>query len=350
MSPIDIRRAIDILSRFGQLHETEAESVMMQIMRGEATPSQISAYLMALRMKGETLSEIKGSVRAMRSMVNTIPTSIDSADLLDTCGSGGDFSGTYNISTTVAFIAAGAGLNVAKHGNRAASSQAGSADVLSALGVILDLSPKQIAQCLEEIGIAFLFAATLHPAMKNVVVPRRELGIRTIFNIIGPLTNPAGARMQLMGIFAPDLTDLLASTLASLGAKRAMVVCGYGNMDELTTTGPNKISYFDGNSVKQQELNPISLGFRGCSIYELLGGDANANAIALRGILEGEIQDARRDVAILNAAAALLVGGAVDDIQDGCELATETIDSGAAVAKLDDLIRLTQKLSKQNSK
>ena len=350
MSPFDIRRAIDILSRFGQLHETEAEAVMMQIMLGEATPSQISAYLMALRMKGETLSEIKGSVRAMRSMVNTIPTSIDSADLLDTCGSGGDFSGTYNISTTVAFIAAGAGLKVAKHGNRAASSQAGSADVLASLGVILDLSPKQIALCLEEIGISFLFAATLHPAMKNVVVPRRELGIRTIFNIIGPLTNPAGARMQLMGIFAPDLTDLLASTLASLGAKRAMVVCGYGNMDELTTTGPNKISYFDGNSVTQQELNPIELGFRGCSIYELLGGDANANAVTLRGILEGEIQGARRDVAILNAAAALFVGGAVNTFQDGCALAAETIDSGAAVAKLDALIRLTQQLSKLNSK
>lgn len=347
MTSFDIRRAIDILSRFGQLDETEAEAVMLQIMRGEATPSHIAAYLMALRMKGETISEITGSVRAMRSMVNVIPTSIDRAELLDTCGSGGDFSGTYNISTTVAFIAAGAGLKVAKHGNRAASSQAGSADVLAELGVALDLSPKQIAICLEEIGIAFLFAATLHPAMKNVIVPRKELGIRTIFNIIGPLTNPAGAGKQLMGIFAPDLTDLLASTLAKLGANRAMVVCGYGNMDELTTTGPNKVSYYDGKSVRQEELNPTELGFRGCSIYELMGGDAPANAVTLRGILQGEILDARRDVAILNAAAALLVGGAVDSMKDGCALARQVIDSGAALAKLDGLIDWTQKLSQQ---
>ena len=345
MPEMNIRRAIDILGRFGQLHETEAEAVMKQIMLGDATPSQIAAYLMALRMKGETISEITGSVRAMRSMVSVIPTKIDGAELLDTCGSGGDFSGTYNISTTVAFIAAGAGLKVAKHGNRAASSQCGSADVLAELGVKLDLTPQQIARCLEKIGIAFLFAAKLHPAMKNVRQPRHELGIRTIFNIIGPLTNPAGARLQLMGIFAPDLTDLLASTLASLGAKRAMVVCGYGNLDELTTTGPNKISYYDGESVIQQELNPHVLGFRGGSIYELLGGDARTNAAILRGILQGEILDSRRDVAILNAAAALLVGGAVNSLPEGCLLATEVIDSGTAVAKLDALIALTSQLA-----
>ncbi|MCY3836452.1 MAG: anthranilate phosphoribosyltransferase [Anaerolineaceae bacterium] len=347
MKSFDIRRAIDILSRFGQLDDSEAEAVMLQIMQGGASPSQIAAYLMALRMKGETISEITGSVRAMRSMVHEIPTSLDRADLLDTCGSGGDFSGTYNISTTVAFIAAGAGLKVAKHGNRAASSQAGSADVLAELGVALDLSPEQLALCLEEIGIAFLFAANLHPAMKNVIVPRKELGIRTIFNIIGPLTNPAGAGRQLMGIFAPDLTDLLASTLAQLGAKRAMVVCGYGNMDELTTTGPNKISHYDGKSVRQEVLNPADLGFRGCSIYELLGGDAPANAVTLRGILSGDILDARRDVAILNAAAALWVGGAVDSMKDGCALATQVIDGGAALAKLDALIDRTQQLSQQ---
>ena len=344
---MNIRRAIDILSRFGQLQESEAEAVMDQIMQGEATPSQISAYLMALRMKGESLNEITGSVRAMRRMVDTVPSRADHEDLLDTCGSGGDFSGTYNISTTVAFIAAGAGLQVAKHGNRAASSKCGSADVLAELGVNLDLSPRQIGHCLDEIGIAFLFAARLHPAMKNVLLPRQELGIRTIFNIIGPLTNPAGARRQLMGIFAPDLTDMLARTLASLGARRAMIVCGYGNLDELTTTGPNKITYYDGQTFHEQVLNPHELGFRGSSIYELLGGDASANAATLRGILSGDIQDARRDVAILNAAAALLVGGAVDSLPDGCELAASVVDSGAAVAKLDELISLTNGLASQ---
>ena len=343
-----IQQAIDLLGRFGQLQEAEAEAVMVEILQGQATSAQIGAYLMALRMKGESLSEIIGSVRAMRSFASNIPTKISGAGLLDTCGSGGDFSGTFNISTTVAFVAAGAGLKVAKHGNRAASSKCGSADVLDEIGVSLNLKPEQIAHCLEEIGICFLYARELHPAMRYVSLPRRELPIRSIFNIIGPLTNPAGAQLQLMGIFAPDLTDFLATTLAKLGAKQAMVVCGYGNLDELTTTGPNKITHYNGKDIHSYELNPHQLGFRGASIYELLGGDAEQNASVLTGILSNEIQDARRDVVVLNSAAALVVGGAANSIKEGCGLANEVLNSGAAREKLDALIALTNKLAEDN--
>jgi anthranilate phosphoribosyltransferase len=338
---MDIQKAIDLLSRFGHLQTEEAEAVMNQIMSGGATEAQIAAYLMALRMKGETQDEIVGSARAMRANAHRVPTTT-TADLLDTCGTGGDKSGTFNISTTVAFVAAGAGIPVAKHGNRAATSKCGSADVLGALGVNLDLTPEQVGQCVDEVGIGFLFAPKLHPAMKFAIGPRREIGVRTIFNILGPLTNPAGAQRQLMGVFAADLAPMIAHVLGELGSKAAVVVCGYGGMDELTTTGPNHVSAYVDGKVSSYELVPEELGFKSASIHDLLGADADTNAQILRGVLNGEIQDARRDVVLLNAGAALLAGGQVGTIKDGIVLAAQIIDQGAALAKLDWLIAFSQ--------
>ncbi len=341
---MDIQRALDVLSRFGHLQEDEAESVMHQIMTGGATEAQIGAYLMALRMKGETHDEITGSARAMRSNGQHVVTKYQ-GDLLDTCGTGGDRSGTFNISTTVAFVAAGAGIKVAKHGNRAASSKCGSADVLAQLGVSLDLTPEQVAECIDEVGIGFLFAAKMHPAMKYAIGVRKQMAIRTIFNILGPLTNPAGAQRQLMGVFAPDLTDFLAHVLGKLGSKSAMIVNGYGGLDELTTTGPNRVSHFKDGQVRSYEINPQDYGFRGANISELLGDDAPTNAAILRGVLSGEIQDAKRDVVLLNAAAALVAADFAADIGDGIKRAAEIIDSGTALAKLDALVAYSRQLT-----
>ncbi|PJF41163.1 MAG: anthranilate phosphoribosyltransferase [Chloroflexi bacterium] len=339
-----IQRAIDILGRFGHLQVEEAEDVMNQIMNGDASEAQIGAYLMALRMKGETQSEITGSARAMRANAHHVPTHAN-GDLLDTAGTGGDRSGTFNISTTTAFVAAGAGVRVAKHGNRAASSKCGSADVLGELGVNLDLTPEQVGQCVDEIGIGFLFAVKLHPAMKYAIGPRRQMGIRTIFNILGPLTNPAGAQRQLMGVFAGDLTVMLANVLNDLGTKSAMVVHGYGGLDELTTTGPNRVSELRDGEVKSYDLNPEDFGFRGANIKELLGDDAPTNARIMRGILSSEIKDAKRDVVLLNSGAALVAAGLADDIADGIKLAADVIDSGKAVEKLDALIAYSQEIA-----
>jgi anthranilate phosphoribosyltransferase len=286
---MDIQRAIDLIGRFGHLQVEDAEAVMNQIMQGETTEAQIGAYLMGLRMKGETQSEITGSAQAMRANAEYVPTRHAGTSLLDTCGTGGDRSGTFNISTTVAFVAAGAGVPVAKHGNRAATSKCGSADVLGELGVNLDLTPEQVGACVDEVGIGFLFAAKLHPAMKYAIGPRRQMKVRTIFNILGPLTNPAGARRQLMGVFASDLTDLLAHVLGELGAVSAMVVSGYGGLDELTTTGPNTISHYKDGNVHTYELDPLDYGFEGANIHDLLGDDVATNAAILRGILSGEI-------------------------------------------------------------
>ena len=337
-----IQRAIDVLSRFGHLQEEDAEAVMEQIMEGDATESQIGAYLMALRMKGETPEEITGSARAMRNAATKVPTTVE-GDLLDTCGTGGDRSGTFNISTTTAFVAAGAGMPVAKHGNRAATSKSGSADVLSALGVNLDLTPEQVGKCVDEIGIGFLFAVKLHPAMKYAIGPRRQMKIRTIFNILGPLTNPAGANRQLMGVFAADLTDLLATVLKNLGTKTAMVVNGYGGLDELTVTGPNRISHLrEDGSIETYELDPQKIGFEAATIGQLQGGEPEENAQILRGILDGSIEGAKRNIVLLNAGAALWAAGKADDIDAGISLAVETIDSGAALKKLDNLVEMTQ--------
>lgn len=340
---MDIQRAVDIISRFGHLQAEEAEAVMNQIMRGEATEAQIGAYLMGLRMKGETEAEILGSARAMRANAVKVPTRAN-GDLLDTCGTGGDKSGTFNISTTVAFVAAGAGVRIAKHGNRASTSQCGSADVLAELGVNLDLTPEQVGQCVDEIGIGFLFAPKLHPAMKYAIGPRRQVPIRTIFNILGPLTNPAGAQRQLMGVFTPDLTEFLANVLGELGAKSAIVVCGYGNLDELTTTGPNRLSHYANGTVRTSDLDPMDYDLHPAHISELLGGDAATNAQILRGILSGEVNAAKRDVVLLNAGAALVAADRAADIQDGMAQAANVIASGAALAKLDALVAYSQEL------
>ncbi len=341
---MDIQRAVDVISRFGHLQLEEAEAVMNQIMTGQASEAQIGAYLMGLRMKGETQDEITGSARAMRANAHHVPTRYDGA-LLDTCGTGGDRSGTFNISTTVAFVAAGAGVPVAKHGNRAASSKCGSADVLAELGVNLELTPEQVGRCVDEVGIGFLFALKLHPAMKNAIGPRREIAVRTIFNILGPLTNPAGARRQLVGVFTPDLTDTLAHVLGALGATSALVVSGYGGLDELTTTGPNHVSRYQDGAVSTYELDPRAYGFAGAHISDLLGGDAPTNAAILRGVLAGTVNGPKRDVVLLNAAAALIAGGRVDTVADGVALARETLDSGAALAKLDALVDYSRSLA-----
>jgi anthranilate phosphoribosyltransferase len=342
---VDIQRALDLVGRFGHLQQEEAESVMQQIMSGNATDAQIGAYLMALRMKGETQDEITGSARAMRANAQHVPTKVKADLLLDTCGTGGDKSGTFNISTTVAFVAAGAGIHVAKHGNRAASSKCGSADVLAELGVNLDLTPEQVGQCVDEVGIGFLFAPKLHPAMKHAIGPRRQMGTRTIFNILGPLTNPAGAQRQLMGVFVSDLTDMLAHVLGELGSKSAMVVHGYGGLDELTTTGPNHVSHYKDGKVSTYDFDPRDYGFRGANISELLGDDAPTNANLLRGVLSGEIQDAKRDVVLLNAGAALVAGGQAENLAEGIILAGKVIDSGGALAKLDALVAYSKKLT-----
>ena len=342
---MDIQRAIDILSRYGHLQAEQAEAVMQQIMSGGASEAQIGAYLMALRMKGETTDEITGSARAMRDAASKVPTTVET-DLLDTCGTGGDRSGSFNISTTVAFVAAGAGIPVAKHGNRAATSKCGSADVLAELGVNLDLSPEQVGRCVDEVGIGFLFAVKLHPAMRYAIGPRRELGIRTIFNILGPLTNPAGAQRQLMGVFAADLTDLLAHVLAALGTKSAMVVSGYGGLDELTVTGPNRISYLrEDGAIEHRDLDPTELGFSTASINALKGDDAPTNAAILRGVLDGSETGAKRDIVLLNAGAAIVAAGKASSIADGVDIARDSIDSGAAVSKLDHLIACSQSLA-----
>jgi anthranilate phosphoribosyltransferase len=340
--PMTIQKAINVLGRFGHLQAEEAEAVMEQIMNGEATEAQIGAYLMALRMKGETPEEITGSARAMRSKATTVPVNIE-GDLLDTCGTGGDSSGTFNISTTTAFVCAGVGMPVAKHGNRAATSKSGSADVLGALGVNLDLTPEQVGKCVEEVGIGFLFAVKLHPAMKYAIGPRREMKIRTIFNILGPLTNPANASRQLMGVFAADLTDLLAHVLKNLGSKSAMVVNGYGGLDELTVTGPNRISHLrEDGTIQTYELDPFKLGFEGATIQQLQGGEPAENAQILRGILEQKVNGAKRDIVLLNAGAGLWAAGKVDNIEQGIKLATGSIDSGAALKKLDALVEMSQ--------
>lgn len=342
-----IREAIGTLIEGEHLTAAEAEAVMDEIMRGEATQAQIGAFLTALRLKGETVEEITGCARSMRRAA--IAVRPQRTDLVDTCGTGGDRVGTFNISTTTAFVVAGAGLAVAKHGNRSVSSRSGSADVLQALGVNLDLAPEAVAECVDECGIGFLFAPKLHPAMRHAIGPRRELGIRTVFNVLGPLTNPAGAESQLMGVYDPTLVAPLAGVLLALGSRAAFVVHGADGLDELTTTGPNHISYFGCNGangrVVRETLDPTTLGFERASLADLLGGDAETNAAITRGVLDGSIQGPRRDVVLLNAAAALVAGGKAHTLGEGLELAATSIDSGAASATLDRLVTASQRLA-----
>jgi len=334
-----IQHAIGKLSRRLDLTQAEAEAAMDEIMTGAATPAQIGGYLMALRVKGETIDEIAGSARSMRRAANHPP--VEKSGLIDTCGTGGSGANTFNISTTAAFIVAGAGLPVAKHGNRSVNSS-GSADVLGALGVALDLTPTQVGYCIDSVGIGFLFAPMFHPAMKYAVVPRRELAVRTLFNVLGPLTNPAGARLQLVGVYASELTDVLAHVLGELGGEAAFVVHGADGLDELTTVGINHVSELKNGTVRTYTLDAADLDLRPCASADLLGGDPAYNATITRGLLDGTLTDPRQDVVILNAAAAILVGGGADSFPAAIDRARSSLASGAALGKLDGLIALSQ--------
>ncbi len=334
-----IKEALACLLEGQSLSETDAETVMEQIMRGDATPAQIGGFLIALRLKGETVDEITGFARAMRR--NAVAIRPRRQPLVDTCGTGGDESGTFNISTTAAFVIAGAGLAVAKHGNRSVSSKCGSADVLEVLGVSLTISPEEVSTCIDEVGIGFLYAPLLHPAMKHAIGPRREMGVRTVFNILGPLTNPAGAQVQVLGVYDGALTEVMAKVLNALGAQAAFVVHGAAGLDELSTVGPNLVTRLQDGQVHTFTLDPLEFGLPRAALSDLAGGDAQENAGIVRDILAGK-PGPTRDVVLLNAACALVAGGLAHDLIEGLTLATESIDSGAAQSKLTELVAFTR--------
>ena len=334
-----IASAIELLSRGDSLEREAARATMDGIMSGQATPAQIAAVLVALRMKGETPSELAGFAEGMREHV--MPVRPSRPDLIDTAGTGGDGANTFNISTTAALVAAAAGAAVAKHGNRAVSSASGSADVLEALGFDVELPAERVAASIDELGFGFMFAPLHHPAMKHAAPVRRELGIRTVFNLLGPLTNPAGARRQLIGVYAPELVPLIATVLAELGVERALVVHGAGGVDELTTLGPNRACLVENGKVRNYDVDPASFGFEPGEPADLAGGSASENAARTRAILEGETGSAS-DTVVLNSAAALLVAGKVRTLGDGCLSARAAIVGGATAARLDELIAFSK--------
>jgi anthranilate phosphoribosyltransferase len=321
------------------LSRAQARSVMNEVMEGDATPAQIGGLLVALRLKGETADEIAGCAEAMRSHVLAVKPRRD--DLVDTAGTGGDGMGTINISTAAALVAAAAGAGVAKHGNRAVSSASGSADVLEALGFRLELPPARIERSIDELGFGFLFAPTHHPAMRHAAPVRRELAARTVFNVLGPLTNPAGARAQVVGVYAPPLVRTIAEVLAQLGARRAFVVHGAGGIDELSPTGPNLVCEVVDGDVREREIDPLELGVPRCDARELRGGSPTENAAAITRVFGGETGGPRSAI-LLNAAGALAAAGHGSDLAEGLELAREAIDSGAAAARLEELIAFSQ--------
>jgi anthranilate phosphoribosyltransferase len=336
-----IKLAINKLLQKENLSSEEARKVMNLIMFQEVPPVQVAAYLTALRLKGETAEEILGSAQAMREKVVRIHHHQEK--LFDNCGTGGDGAGTFNISTTAAFVLAACGLPVAKHGNRCVSSRCGSADLLQALGANIFLNPEGVGRCIDEVGIGFLFAPLFHPAMKNVAPVRKELGFRTVFNLLGPLTNPAFATHQLIGVFDADLTEKLAFVAQNLGVKRTFVVFCMQNIDELTTAGPNKVSAASNGELKTFFLKPEDFGFKRGEIEELKGGRAEENAQIAYGILKGE-PGPRRDTVIFNAGLALLVGEKVGSMEEGIESVTECIDSGRAADKLKTFVDFTRGL------
>jgi len=309
------------------LSEAEMIGVMNEIMEGAATPAQVGAFLTALNMKGETVDEITGAARVMREKVTRIE--VMGLEVTDTVGTGGDGARTFNISTATALVAAGAGVKIAKHGNRAATSRCGSADVLEALGVNVALAPRDVEDCIARVGIGFLFAPLLHGAMKHAVGPRREIGVRTIFNILGPLTNPAGAQRLLIGVFSDHYAPLMAQALERLGAREAMVVHGNDGLDEIALSGPTKVYHLRGGRVEPYELDPADYGLEKCGVEELAGGSPEESAAIIREVFEGR-PGPRRDVVVLNAAATIAVAGAAADMHEGLEAARSSIDSGAA--------------------
>jgi anthranilate phosphoribosyltransferase len=340
-----------VANRCSSLTREEAHSVMAEVLRGEATPAQIGALLVALHMKGETVEEIVGFALAIREAAtplrgeddDTVDVSGTGRDaLVDTCGTGGDTSGTFNISTAVAFVTAGAGVRVAKHGNRSISSKCGSADVMEALGVKIDLPPAQLAACLKETGIAFLFAPALHSAMKHVQPVRRDLRLRTVFNLLGPLTNPANASAQVVGVYSADLVEKLAEALSELGLRRALVVHGRDGLDEITISGATKVAEVRDGRLRTYEVTPEEFGLRSAPLEVIAGGDAGQNAAIIRGVLEGE-RSPRRDVVVLNAAAALVAAGQADSIGEAIPLAAYAIDCGHARQRLQLLLEFTNR-------
>lgn len=338
---MDIKEAIQKTVEGGHLTFLEAYAVANCMMSGKSTESQIAALLIAFRLKGETIDEISGFAKSMREKVNVVP--CRNGDLVDTCGTGGDGSGTFNISTLSAFVAAGAGCRVAKHGNRCVSSLCGSADLFSGLGIHTEISPEQMGVCIDETGIGFLFAPLLHPAMKYAIGPRREMGVRTIFNILGPLTNPAGAKRQVMGVFNPDLTEPLANVLKQLGSDHVMVVHGSG-LDEITLTGETRISELKEGSVRTYTITPEDLGFKPVSLDDIRGGDASENTAITMAILQGE-KGPKRDMVLANAGAVVYVSGLAGTLEDGMRLAEESIDSGKALRVVEDLKALTRSMA-----
>jgi anthranilate phosphoribosyltransferase len=356
-SPI-ITEAVRALVDRRDLTRLEAAAAMDAIMSGAATNAQIAAFLTALRMKGETIEELIGFAQVMREKVARVPTraeetaaltGTDREMLIDTCGTGGDASGTFNVSTATAFVVAGAGLRVAKHGNRSMSglsgaSLCGSADVVETLGVKLELTPEQVGRCVAEVGIGFLYAPLLHTAMKHVMAARREVGIRTVFNLLGPLTNPAGANAQVIGVAAESLTEALARVLAELGTYRAFVVHGADGLDEISNTGESRVSEVREGVVRTYAVRPEDFGMPRASIKDLLGGDRVQNAEIIRAVLDGEAGP-RRDIVLMNAAAALVAGGRARDLKEGAAVAAQSVDSGAARGKLDALIALSRQLT-----
>jgi anthranilate phosphoribosyltransferase len=343
----------DALHRIANHRESlareEARAVMSEILSGGCSDAQIAALLVALHMKGETVEEIVGFAEAIRAAASPLPLSRDSAldvsgterdALVDTCGTGGDTSGTFNVSTATALVVAGAGVRVAKHGNRSVTSKCGSADVMEALGVNISLPAARIAACLEQVGIAFLFAPAMHSAMKYVQPARRELRLRTVFNLLGPLTNPASASAQVVGVYSADLVEKLAEALSMLGVHRALVVHGDDGLDEITITGPTRVAEVREGSVRTYEVTPEEFGFSRASLQAISGGDASDNAAIIREILDGK-KSACRDVVLLNAAAALVAAACADHIRDAVPLAAQSLDSGNARRKLDAMVRFT---------
>jgi len=335
-----IQQALARLLDGHDLSREEARGVMGSIMNGEATHAQIAGFLIALRTKGETADEIAGCAEAMRK--HALPVRPRRNDLVDTAGTGGDGARTINISTAAALVAAAAGAGVAKHGNRAVSSACGSADVLEALGFDLDLTAERVAQSIDELGFGFLFAPTHHPAMRHAAPVRSELAARTVFNVLGPLTNPAGARAQVVGVYAPELVRTIAEVLAQLGATRAFVVHGAGGIDELSPSGPNFVCEVVNGDIRARNIDPLEFGLPRCDPAELRGGSPEENAAAIRGVFAGE-DGGRRSAILLNAAGAIAAGGHADDLREGLELAREAVDSGAAAARLDSLIAFTRR-------
>lgn len=346
-----IKEAIAKVVRGQGLTEQEAAEAMTEIMSGEATDAQIASYITALRMKGETVEEITGSAKVMRRFATPIRVkavvdldrediNIDRETILDTCGTGGDNTSTFNVSTATAFVVAACGLTVAKHGNRSVSSACGSADVLEALDVNVNVAPEKVEECLNKIGIGFLFAPALHGAMKHAIGPRKQIGIRTIFNILGPLTNPAGASAQVLGVYSGDLTEKMATVLRNLGSKCAWVVHGADGLDEISISGETSVAELRDSKIRTFNFKPEDFGLKSAPLSEIKGGDAGTNAGIVRSVLSGE-KGPKRDIVLLNAAAGLFAGGKVKDLKEGVRMAAEAIDSGKAAAKLDMLAKMT---------